>query len=97
MQAPSSSLKQIASQRRFARDAKRASPAARLMQQLIGMDAKLRQYEQGERFIEAVEASGGRELLAKVWVAPDNLPTLDEIREPAKWVARMNSPQLVAG
>ena len=34
---------------------KRAGPAARLMQQLIGMDAKLRQYEQGERFIEAVE------------------------------------------
>jgi coenzyme F420 biosynthesis associated uncharacterized protein len=76
---------------------KRAGPAARLMQQLIGMDAKLRQYEQGERFIEAVEASGGPELLAKVWVSPDRLPTLDEIREPADWIARMNSPQLVAG
>lgn len=76
---------------------KRAGPAARLMQQLIGMDAKLRQYEQGERFIEAVEASGGPELLAKVWVAPDRLPTLDEIRDPAAWIARMDSPQLVAG
>jgi coenzyme F420 biosynthesis associated uncharacterized protein len=76
---------------------KRAGPAARLMQQLIGMDAKLRQYEQGERFIEAVEAIGGPELLAKVWLAPDRLPTLDEIREPDKWVARMNTPQLVAG
>ena len=76
---------------------KRAGPAARLMQQLIGMDAKLRQYEQGERFIEAVEASGGPGLLAKVWEAPDRLPTLDEIRDPAAWVARMNSPQLVAG
>jgi uncharacterized protein (DUF2342 family) len=76
---------------------KKAGPAARIMQQLIGMDAKLRQYEQGERFIEAVEASGGPELLAKVWVAPDRLPTLDEIREPAKWIARMDTPQLVAG
>ena len=76
---------------------KRAGPAARLMQQLIGMDAKLRQYEQGERFIEAVEATGGPELLAKVWEAPDRLPTLDEIREPAKWIARMSTPQLVAG
>ena len=34
-------------------------PLPRLMQQLIGMDAKLRQYEQGERFIEAVETIGG--------------------------------------
>ena len=67
------------------------------MQQLIGMDAKLRQYEQGERFIEAVEATGGPGLLAKVWEAPDRLPTLEEIRDPASWVDRMNSPQLVAG
>ncbi len=67
------------------------------MQQLIGMDAKLRQYEQGERFIEAVETIGGPGLLARVWEAPDRLPTLDEIRDPSAWVARMNSLQLVAG
>jgi coenzyme F420 biosynthesis associated uncharacterized protein len=76
---------------------KRAGPAARFMQQLIGMDAKLRQYEQGERFIEAVETIGGPGLLARVWEAPDRLPTLDEIRDPSAWVARMNSLQLVAG
>lgn len=76
---------------------KRAGPGARLMQQLIGLDAKMRQYEQGERFIEAVEKEGGRGLLAKVWEAPDRLPTLDEIRDPAAWIARMRSPELVAG
>jgi coenzyme F420 biosynthesis associated uncharacterized protein len=76
---------------------KRAGPAARLMQQLIGMDAKLRQYEQGEQFIEAVEKVGGPALLARVWEAPDRLPTLDEIRDPSSWVDRMNSLQLVAG
>lgn len=76
---------------------RKAGPATRLMQQLIGMDAKLRQYEQGERFIEAVEAAGGRELMAKVWERPEHLPSLDEIREPALWVARMSTPQLVAG
>ena len=89
--------KQTVSQKRFVKGASGRVPPRGLMQQLIGMDAKLRQYEQGERFIEAVEASGGPELLAKVWVAPDRLPTLDEIREPADWIARMNSPQLVAG
>lgn len=76
---------------------RRAGPASRLMQQLIGIDAKLRQYEQGERFIEAVERSGGRELMAKVWEAPDRLPTLDEIRDPEAWIARMNRLELVAG
>lgn len=76
---------------------KRAGPAARLMQQLIGMDAKLRQYEQGEQFIEAVEKVGGPALLARVWEAPDRLPSLDEIRDPSSWVDRMNSLQLVSG
>jgi coenzyme F420 biosynthesis associated uncharacterized protein len=76
---------------------KRAGPATRLMQQLIGMDAKMRQYEQGEQFIEAVEAKGGRELMNRVWERPDNLPTLEEIRDPSTWVARMNSSELIAG
>jgi coenzyme F420 biosynthesis associated uncharacterized protein len=76
---------------------RRAGPASRLMQQLIGVDAKMRQYEQGERFIETVEASGGRELLAKVWEAPECLPSLDEIRDPAAWIARMKPAELVAG
>jgi uncharacterized protein (DUF2342 family) len=67
------------------------------MQQLIGMDAKMRQYEQGERFIEAVEAVGGPQLLARVWEGPDRLPSLDEIRDPSTWIDRMNSLQLVAG
>jgi coenzyme F420 biosynthesis associated uncharacterized protein len=55
---------------------------------LIGMDAKLRQYEQGERFIEAVEGAGGSALLAKVWEGPVWLPSWGEIRTPADWIAR---------
>jgi uncharacterized protein (DUF2342 family) len=52
------------------------------------MDAKLRQYEQGERFIEAVEVAGGRGLLDKVWQGPEWLPSWAEIRAPGDWVAR---------
>ena len=59
-----------------------AGPGQGLLSVLIGLDAKLRQYEQGERFIEAVEAAGGPELLAKVWEGPDWLPSWAEIREP---------------
>src|SRR4051794_14316416 len=67
-----------------------ASGPAKLLQQLVGLEAKLNQYAQGERFIEEVEAVGGPELLARAWERPENLPTLVEIREPSAWIARLN-------
>ena len=66
-----------------------ANPAAKVLQKLIGLEAKLKQYEQGERFIERVEASGGTELLDRAWEDPDNLPTIAEIRDPEAWIARV--------
>lgn len=66
-----------------------ANPAAKLLQKLIGLEAKLKQYEQGERFIERVEREGGTELLDVAWVAPENLPSIDEIRDPEAWIARV--------
>lgn len=61
---------------------------ARAVSMVAGLDAKLKQYEQGERFIEAVEAAGGQELFDLVWRGPEWFPTLAEIREPALWVER---------
>src|SRR4051794_39130451 len=49
----------------------------RMLQKLIGLEAKLKQYERGERFIEAVEAEGGPELLELVWRGPEWLPTAE--------------------
>ncbi len=60
----------------------------KIISSLIGMDAKLRQYEQGERFIEAVEGAGGPDLLAKVWEGPAWLPSWPEIRTPSEWISR---------
>ena len=60
----------------------------KLMSKLLGLDAKMRQYAEGERFVESVEAAGGPALLARVWEGPEWLPTLEEIRDPASWVAR---------
>jgi coenzyme F420 biosynthesis associated uncharacterized protein len=70
------------------RERRRQRGLSKLLAVLIGLDAKLRQYEQGERFIEAVEAAGGPELLAHVWEGPSWLPTWQEIRTPADWIAR---------
>jgi coenzyme F420 biosynthesis associated uncharacterized protein len=67
-----------------------ASGPVKLLQQLIGLEAKLNQYVQGERFIEAVEKAGGPELLARAWEHPGHLPTLLEIRDPAAWIRRLS-------
>lgn len=61
---------------------------AKILSMLIGMDAKMRQYEQGERFIAAVEKAGGPELFSRVWEGPEWLPGWDEIRSPEKWISR---------
>lgn len=71
---------------------------AKILSVLIGLDAKLRQYEQGERFIEAVEDAGGKGLLDKVWEGPGWLPSWPEIRAPQSWIARATSaPPLALG
>ena len=71
---------------------KQAHGVSRLLQQLIGIEAKLRQYEEGERFIAAVEERGGTALLDHAWRGPEWLPTLEEIRDPAAWIARVGDP-----
>jgi coenzyme F420 biosynthesis associated uncharacterized protein len=64
------------------------SGAAKVVSSLVGLDAKLKQYEMGERFIAAVEKAGGRELFDRVWQGPEWLPSMAEIREPSRWVER---------
>ena len=53
----------IPSAHRFARVLRErranANPGAKLLQRLIGLEAKINQYAQGERFIEEVERLGG--------------------------------------
>ncbi len=76
---------------------KNAGFLSRLLMQLVGLEAKMRQYEQGERFIAAIEGAGGTELFARVWEGPENLPSMDEIRDPDLWVARLGTPAVPAG
>lgn len=68
---------------------KQSTGTAKFMQKVLGMEAKLRQYEQGEKFIEAVEAEGGRTLFDTVWRAPEFLPNASEIAEPQSWIDRV--------
>ncbi len=74
-----------------------ASGLNRLFQQLIGLEAKLSQYAQGEAFIAEVERAGGTDLLSRAWEAPAHLPSLVEIREPYRWIERMGAALPAAG
>jgi coenzyme F420 biosynthesis associated uncharacterized protein len=64
------------------------SGLSRLLARLLGMDLKLRQYEQGKRFCDAIVAEAGVEALHHVFSGPDALPTLRELDDPQAWLAR---------
>ena len=68
----------------------------RLLERLIGLDMKLRQYELGKAFCDAVVAQGGIAALNRVWEAPERMPTPGELEDPAAWLARTEPPGLTA-
>ena len=63
-------------------------PVLRLLERLIGLDAKLRQYEEGKVFCDAVAARAGADGLHRVFFGPELLPTPDELGDPAAWIRR---------
>ena len=60
----------------------------RVLERLLGLELKLRQYEIGRRFCDAVVADGGPQALAGAWSEPAALPTMDELQQPGKWLRR---------
>jgi coenzyme F420 biosynthesis associated uncharacterized protein len=65
------------------------SGLSRVIARLLGLDLKLRQYEQGKRFCDAVVNERGVEVLHKVFSGPEALPTLAEITDPSAWLTRI--------
>jgi coenzyme F420 biosynthesis associated uncharacterized protein len=83
---------------RTAMDRRRASRSApqRIIERLLGFDVKLRQYEQGKKWADAVASLAGIEGLNRVWASPDALPTAGELRHPRQWLKRVEPPHLTA-
>jgi coenzyme F420 biosynthesis associated uncharacterized protein len=68
---------------------RRERPALlRVIERLLGFELKLRQYEEGRRFCDAVVSAGGIETLNRVWSEPSALPDLAELRDPERWLGR---------
>jgi coenzyme F420 biosynthesis associated uncharacterized protein len=83
---------------RAAMDRRRRSRSApqRIIEKLLGFDVKLRQYEQGKKWADAVASLAGIEGLNRVWVSPDALPSPNELQHPARWLSRTEPPRLTA-
>lgn len=66
-----------------------ASRIDQVLRRLLGMDAKLRQYQDGAVFVRGVVDRVGMADFNRVWTSPNTLPTKDEIHNPAAWVSRV--------
>jgi coenzyme F420 biosynthesis associated uncharacterized protein len=63
----------------------------RVLERLLGLELKMRQYEIGRRFCDAVVADGGPESLAQAWRGAESLPSPEELERPEQWLARMRA------
>jgi coenzyme F420 biosynthesis associated uncharacterized protein len=70
----------------------RRGSAGRLEQifrRLLGIDLKMKQYEQGSRFVSTVVEEAGMAGFNKVWTSPETLPTRAELANPREWLERV--------
>ena len=73
----------------FQRRREQQTRMQRALNHAIGLEMKMRQYEIGQRFCEAVVARQGSGALRQLWTDPDRFPTMSELREPDRWLQRV--------
>jgi putative hydrolase len=75
--------------KRFAQRRKGRGPLDRVLRRLLGLEQKMKQYADGRTFVGGVVDLVGMEGFNRVWSGPENLPRIDELTEPARWVERV--------
>lgn len=73
------------------RRADRGNPFERVLRRLLGLDLKAKQYAEGSVFVSTAVQALGMDGFNRIWESPAMLPTLEEIRTPEDWVARMRA------
>jgi coenzyme F420 biosynthesis associated uncharacterized protein len=76
--------------RKFQRRRVSAKGLERTARRLLGLEAKMRQYRDGARFVRSVVDEVGMAGFNKVWESPETLPTLAEITDSVAWVRRVH-------
>lgn len=72
-------------------DARRArrSGLGDVIARVLGLGMKLEQYERGKRFCDAIAERAAITGLNRVWDEPAALPSLAELAQPERWLARV--------
>ncbi|MDP9350620.1 MAG: zinc-dependent metalloprotease [Chloroflexota bacterium] len=68
---------------------KRNSIADKIFARLTGLNLKMEQYRLGEIFVNDVVNRKGIQFMNRVWIGPEALPSMDEIRQPERWIRRI--------
>ena len=75
---------------RFSNRRTSAGRMEQAIRRILGIDLKMKQYEQGSRFVRAVVDQAGMATFNKVWDSPETLPTTAEIASPGLWLERVD-------
>jgi coenzyme F420 biosynthesis associated uncharacterized protein len=67
-----------------------ANPFEKVLRRLLGMDVKMRQYAEGNRFVAALVERVGMAGFNQVWTSPETLPQLAELSAPDAWIERVH-------
>jgi coenzyme F420 biosynthesis associated uncharacterized protein len=76
---------------KFNRRREAANPLERTIRRLLGVDAKLRQYAEGRRFVHEVVGQVGMAGFNRVWESPLTLPLISELKDAPAWIARVGA------
>jgi coenzyme F420 biosynthesis associated uncharacterized protein len=68
----------------------------RILERLLGLEMKLRQYEVGRGFCDEVVAQAGRGALTVAWSSAEMLPSTSELERPGAWLARTHVPPVTS-
>jgi putative hydrolase len=75
---------------KFTKRRKGVGTLDRLLRRLLGLDQKMAQYRDGAVFVRQSVDAVGMDGFNAVFAEPANLPSKDEIHDPAAWVRRVH-------
>src|SRR5215469_6143164 len=60
------------------------------IRRILGIDLKMKQYQQGSAFVRAVVDEAGMASFNRIWTSPEALPTKAEFASPLTWLQRLD-------
>jgi len=76
--------------RKFEQRRSKRSVTDQIWSKLTGLDLKIEQYSLGERFVNEIVAQRGIDFMNRVFDDPAQLPDMREIRQPQRWIERLD-------